>query len=169
MWASSTCRLCLLIIISMVLILAELAHGARISVVDRSFREAEMAIALPKKNKRRRKRAPTTNVSENTNLKTPAHWNYKLSALWSVAAGLCNRTGTDEVESSANSKLLFLHIFKAAGSTTRETLKNYASKCNLSFVTSGNMCTHSNQGFLCLRNGKASIFYSSILLFCVIL
>jgi len=50
-----------------------------------------------------------------------------------------------------NATLLFLHVFKAAGSTTRDTLKVFSDKCHLRFVTCGSQCSTSHRGYICLR------------------
>lgn len=52
-------------------------------------------------------------------------------------------------------KVLFLHVFKAAGSSTRDMMKQYAQTCHLRYVSCGSACRGlGNSGFLCLRDGQ---------------
>ena len=47
-----------------------------------------------------------------------------------------------------------LHIFKAAGSSTRDALKAYARRCRLNYKTCGSKCSQSRGTYICLANGQ---------------
>jgi hypothetical protein len=58
--------------------------------------------------------------------------------------------------SSPRAALLFLHIFKAAGSTTRNTLKAYARRCGLRYKTCGSKCSRTRGNYICLADGRVA-------------
>ena len=65
--------------------------------------------------------------------------------------GICNGTATEAYGPPAT--LLFLHIFKAAGSTTRDTLKEFAKGCNIIYASCGTALT-TGGNFIVLKDGK---------------
>jgi len=71
-----------------------------------------------------------------------------ISTNFSRGRDLCRRDGRTQ---RPNANLLFLHIFKAAGSTTRDTLGEYAHKCGLKFSVCGSKCSRSHGNYICLK------------------
>ena len=69
--------------------------------------------------------------------------------------GQC-RNRSDPRAGAAPATLFFLHIFKAAGSTTRDTLREYARRCSLNYRTCGSKCSRTRGTYICLRDGRVT-------------